>query len=76
VNITLTSVTPNVPLGIGIGIPREDFSGCLLTTAVTATPAAAPQITITAEPGVWCVRVWDPGTVPELVSFSMSVTHN
>lgn len=76
VTITLTTVTPDVPLGIGIGIPRQDGTGCNLTTAVTASPSASPQITITADPGVWCVRAWDPGTVPERVSFSMSVVHN
>lgn len=77
VTMTLTSVTPEVPLGIGIGIPRQDGTGCNLTTALTATPAASPQITITADPGTWCVRVWDPGTVTgERVSFTMSVTHN
>jgi hypothetical protein len=76
VNITLTAVTPDVPLGIGVGIPRADGSGCLLTTAVTATPASSPQIVLTADPGTWCVRVWDPGTVPERVNFSMSVIHN
>jgi hypothetical protein len=76
VNVTLTSVTPEVALGIGVGIPRRDGTGCNLTTSLLATPAATPHITITADPGTWCVRVWDPGTVPERVSFSMSVTHN
>lgn len=75
VNITLTTVSPDVPLGIGIGMPRQD-GVCALTSATTATPSTSPQITVTADPGLWCVRVWDPGTVPELVAFSMSVTHN
>ncbi len=75
VNMTLTSVTPDVPLGIGVGMPRID-GVCALTSVTTTTGGTSPQITITADPGLWCVRVWDPGTVPELVGFSMSVTHN
>ena len=35
----------------------------------------APQLTIVAEPGVWCVRVYDIGFVPERVTFSLDVSH-
>lgn len=76
VAVTLTSVTPDVPLGIGIGIPGTAGSACNLTRAEIVRAGTAPHITLRAEPGTWCVRVWDPGTVAELVSFSMAVTYN
>lgn len=78
VTMTLTSVTPDVPLGLGIGIPTVGaVSACNLTRSLITRGGASPQITIPAEPGTWCVRVWDPGTVTtERVSFSLSVQHN
>lgn len=76
VNMTLTSVTPDVALGIGVGIPRTG-GGCNLTRSAVVRAGSTPQLTITADPGTWCVRVWDPGTVTgDRVSFSLSVTHN
>lgn len=78
VTMTLTSVTPDVPLGLGVGIPTVGASsGCSLTRSLVTRAGGSPQITIPAEPGLWCVRVWDPGTVTtDRVSFSLSVQHN
>lgn len=75
VGLTLTAASPDVRLGIGIGIPRPDGSGCNLTRAVDVTVGGAPQLTVTAEPGVWCVRVYDVGFVPERVTFALEVSH-
>lgn len=76
VAMTLTSVTPDVPLGIGIGIPTNAGGACSLTRALVTTAGSSPQITITAERGTWCVRVWETGAVDERVSFSLAVTHH
>lgn len=77
VTMTLTSVTPDVALGIGVGIPRATGSGCNLTRSAVVRAGSTPQLSLAAEPGLWCVRVWDPGTVTgDRVSFSMSVKHN
>ena len=76
VSMTLTSVTPDVALGIGVGIPRIGSTGCNLTRSVVVTAGTSPQLSLAAEPGLWCVRVWDPGTVTDRVSFSLSVQHN
>jgi len=75
VALTLTAASPDVRLGIGLGIPRPDGSGCNLTRAVEAGVGGAPQLTVTAEPGVWCVRVYDLGHVPERVTFALDVSH-
>lgn len=76
VTMTLTSVTPDVPLGIGIGIPGTAGGACNLTRAEVTRAGTSPQLTLRADPGTWCVRVWDAGAVVELVSFSMRVTYN
>ena len=75
VGLTLTAASPDVRLGIGLGIPRPDGSGCNLTQAVEAGAGGAAQLTVTAEPGVWCVRVYDLGFVPERVTFALEVSH-
>lgn len=76
VTVTLSAVSPDLRLGIGIGIPRAEGSGCNLARAVEVSAGASPHITTTAEPGLWCVRVWDVGTVTERVSFTLDVTHH
>ncbi|MEZ5420356.1 MAG: hypothetical protein R2708_23865 [Vicinamibacterales bacterium] len=73
--VTLTDVNPDVPLGLGVGIPRPDGTGCSLTRAATVRLGTTPQITIAADPGNWCVRVWDLGFVSERVAFALEVSH-
>jgi hypothetical protein len=75
VDLTLRAASPDVRLGIGLGIPRPDGSGCNLTRGVEVSMGEAPQLTLVAEPGVWCVRVYDVGFVPERVAFTLEVSH-
>jgi len=75
ITLTLTATSPDLPLGIGVGIPRPDGSGCNLTRAADVSVGAAPQIMVTADPGVWCVKVYDLGVVPERVTFALDVSH-
>ncbi len=75
ITLTLTATSPDLPLGIGVGIPRPDGTGCNLTRAADVSVGGAPQITLTAEPGVWCVKVYDLGLVPERVTFALDVSH-
>lgn len=76
ITATLSSVTPAIVLGVGIGIPRSDGGGCLLTTSVEASSGASPQLSIRADgAATYCVRVFDVGRIPEQASFSLLVTH-
>ena len=77
VSVTLTSAGPpaDVAVGIGIGIPRSTGSGCSLSRSVTATAASAPHLIMTAEPGTYCVQVFDVGALSGDVRFSVSVLH-
>lgn len=77
IRVTLTAAGPpsDVPLGIGVGIPRSTGSGCSLNRSVTATAGAAPHLAVTAEPGTYCVQVFDVGALSGDVRFSVSVLH-
>jgi hypothetical protein len=76
ITATLTNVTPAVALGLGIGIPRSDGGGCLLTTSVEATSSSTPQIVLRADSAsTYCLKVYDVGRVTERAEFSVTVTH-
>ncbi len=76
VSLTLTAVTPGVPLGIGVGIPRANGAGCDLSDYVVTTAGGSPQLSITAEKGTFCIKVFDVGSVVETVTFTLQVTHS
>ena len=76
ITATLTSVTPAVTLGLGIGIPRSDGGGCLLTTSAEVTSSSTPQLVLRADSAsTYCLKVYDVGRVTERAEFSVTVTH-
>jgi hypothetical protein len=74
IRVTLTSVgPPAVPIGLGIGI----FGGpvpCALSTSVTTGPGSQPQVSANVDRGVYCVQVFDTGTLTGPVPFSLTIT--
>ena len=81
VNITLTSLTgPDVTedMTVDLGLGQPSGFGCTPTSTVTvSTLTAAPQITGTYAPGVYCVRIADTtGILPATATFSISIEHS
>jgi hypothetical protein len=76
VSLTLTSVTPSVPIGMAIGIPGASSSMCSLTSSLTATAGSTPQITIPVDAGTYCDEAYDAGAViGPGVAFSITIVH-
>lgn len=75
IELTLSSVVPEVPLGVGVGIPRADGGGCQLTRSAETVGGSGPHVTVDAVPGAYCVKVFDLGSISERVTFSAVVTH-
>lgn len=76
VSVTLSAVTPaGTVVGLGVGIPRANGSGCLLTRSIDTTAAASPQIVIDADVGSYCVQVYDLGTLTDPVAFTVAIVH-
>lgn len=72
--VTLTATTPSgLTLGVGVGIPRSDGS-CALQASVHTTAGGAAQITISADSGTYCAKVYDPGTLGAPVPFTISIS--
>ena len=79
VNVTLSSVSgdyvpASVTLGLGIGQPSG--TDCGTTSTVNASvQTAAPQLTGTYAPGVYCVRVFDVGNLFAPANVTLVVAH-
>jgi hypothetical protein len=72
--ITLKSTTPDgVMVGVGIGIPRGNGS-CALSSAVATAAGTAAQITLSADAGSYCARVYDLGTLTQPLPFTISIS--
>lgn len=72
---SLSAITPATALGFGMGVPRADGTGCLLTYSTTAANEASAEISGEVAAGVFCVQVYAPATAAEAVRFSVSITH-
>jgi len=81
VNLTLSSldgpdIAPETTVDLGFG--RPSGFGCTPTTTVNvSTQTAAPQITGTYAPGVYCVRIADTTAIlPVPAAFSIAIEHS
>ena len=74
VGVTLTSTTPaDTVLGLGLGIPRSDGS-CALSGAVATTAGSSSQLSLNADTGLFCVKVYDVGGLSAPVAFTLSIS--
>jgi hypothetical protein len=71
--VTLTGAAATV--GVGVGLPRTNGGGCRLGVAVDASAGTTPQISTQADPGQYCVQVYDLGTLTDPIGFSMKIEH-
>jgi hypothetical protein len=79
VAVTLTGVSgADLPdgLALAVGIGRPAGTSCTTSTTVTTTPGDTPQVTGTYGPGVFCVRISDPGTLTAAVVITAAVAHS
>lgn len=75
IRVTLTSVgPPSVPIGVGLGVPGGTIP-CALSVALTTEADATPHISAPADPGNYCVQVYDVGNVVDSIAFSVTIEH-
>jgi len=56
-------------------LPRTSGGGCRLGVAVSTGGGSAPQISVQADPGQYCVQVYDLGTLSDPVGFALKIDH-
>lgn len=75
ITITLKSTTPSgVVVGLGVGIQRSNGS-CALASAIETVAGVDAQITVSAEKGTYCAKVFDVGTLKDLLPFTIGISH-
>jgi hypothetical protein len=77
VSVTLTHVNNGTTLrvGLGVGIPLGDGSGCVLSRSVETVAGNAAQLELSVDAGSYCVQIYDPGTLTTVVPFSINLVY-
>jgi outer membrane lipoprotein SlyB len=78
VSITLQSVggsTTGLRVGLGVGIPLGDGTGCVLSRSTEAVAGATAQLELSVDAGNYCVQVYDLGTLTQPVGFTLLLVY-
>ncbi len=75
IQVTLSELTPSVMVGLGVGIPRPDGGACNLSRSVETMAGSGPHLSVAADPGTYCVKIYDVGQIEDSATFSLNVTH-
>lgn len=77
VSVTLVNAGNSATLrvGLGVGIPLGDGSGCVLSRSVETVAGTTAQLELTVDTGTYCVQIYDPGTLTAVVPFSISLVY-
>jgi hypothetical protein len=75
VTVTLSSLSPSVAMGLGIGTPNGTTACAMTSSTTSALAGSTPQLTVTEPPGSYCVSVYDVGNVTGTVTYSVMVAH-
>ena len=77
VDVTLLSLTEggaasSAAVLLTVGVPRG--TDCIGTNSIGASAGATPQLGVALDPGIYCVRIADNGTLTAPVNFSITIT--
>ena len=77
VSVTLISVggSTTLKVGIGVGIPLADGSGCVLSRSVETVSGTTAQLELNVDIGKYCLQIYDPGTLTGVVPFSINLVY-
>ena len=77
VGVTLTSVSPSTGSALGLGVGPSSNGTCSVTNSTSSAIAgSAAQLTASANPGTYCVRVSDAGSLTATSTVTVIVTHS
>jgi len=75
VSVTLVAVggSTTLKVGLGVGIPLGDGSGCVLSRSVETVPGTTAQLELNVDIGKYCVQIYDPGTLTGIAPFTINL---
>jgi hypothetical protein len=79
VYIVLTSAGPpsNISMGLAVGTPSgTPTNACTVLSSVTTAAGTTAQLSGTADPGQYCVQIYDVGNVSAPVAYRIAVVHS
>ncbi len=77
VTITLSSLTPAPAVaGLAFGTPSGTTACTRTSSNPTAAAGSAPQISVTASPGSYCVEIYDVGRLTSPSTFVILIAHS
>jgi hypothetical protein len=68
-----TASQPSTVVGFGIGIQNGTTTGCLLNSEVRVTAGSTPQVDAPVDPGVYCIKISDVGTLTSPMGFTITI---
>ena len=76
VAVTLTTVSPATAGPLGLGVGPSSNGTCRISNATSGvTAGGSPQLSATENPGTYCVKVSDAGTLLTTSTVTVTVTH-
>ena len=73
--VTLSGVSPPVPLGLAIGISGSSSPQCNVYSSQAADAGATLEMSAAVDKGIYCVKVYDVGQITDRVKFALTVIH-
>jgi hypothetical protein len=78
VNVTLSSLREGgadsaAQVSLGVGVPAG--TGCSANTPTGYSAGADPQLSSTYSPGIYCVKIGDPGNLTTPAAFRIVIAH-
>jgi hypothetical protein len=71
----VSAISPATALGVGLGIPRADGTGCLLAHSSTANGGTSAEVSGPVAVGVYCVQVFAPAQSANSVNFTVTLEY-
>ena len=77
VAVTLTAVSPSTTNALGLGVGPSNNGTCSVTNSTSSAVAgSSPQLTVNENPGTYCVRVSDGGSLGSTSNVTVTVAHS
>ena len=77
VSATLVAVgnSTTLKVGLGVGIPLADGSGCVLSRSVETVSGTTAQLELNVDIGKYCLQIYDPGTLTAVAAFTIHLIY-